>query len=74
MSAGQQVTLSDVDTPVDVLMEIRRDTQPPVASESIAKFRAVWYQCLSVQRGIAEHHEVEVDPSILLGLENRREA
>jgi hypothetical protein len=74
MSAGQRVALPDVETPVDVLMEIRRDTQPPVACEFIAKFRAVWYQCLSMHRGIAEHREIEVDENTLLHLENRGEA
>jgi predicted CoA-binding protein len=74
MSAGQRVALADVSTPVDVVIEIRRNTQPPVAAEFIAKFRSVWYQCLTVHRGISEHHEVEVDQHTLLRLENRGEA
>ena len=74
MSAGQQITSPNFDAPVDVFMEIRRNTQPPIASDFTTKFRTTWYQCLSAHRGIAEHHEIEVDSSFLLGLENRREA
>ena len=74
MSAGQQVALPGVAFPVDVFVEIRREARSPVSPEFVAKFRSIWYRCLSVERGADERHEIKVDEGILLHLENRRES
>lgn len=72
VSAEQMVALPSMQQPVDVFFELRRDAQLPIQAEFIARFRQVWYRCLSTERGMDEHHEIEIDEKVFFQIENRR--